>query len=88
MEGFGLECWEYEVIYGAPSYVDVEVNRSELPNIPAKKLLRRLYELRCGLPPLGWNIDQELEDLKEVVGNLGYGSLLFRLLVSCRGCCS
>lgn len=75
VEGFGLECWDYEEKFGAPRMQTTLVNRCDMPDIPSCKLLRRLDELSNGPGALGWNPDRDEADLKEFVGNLGYALL-------------
>lgn len=67
-----MECWDYEETLGKPRDNTITVSYADLPNVPAKKLLRRLDELRRGGHKFGWNPDQEEADLKEFVGDMGY----------------
>lgn len=71
VEGFGLECWEYEEKFGKPRQNTILVNRSDMPSVPAKKLLRRLDELRRGVGKFGWNPTQDEADIREFIGNIG-----------------
>jgi len=72
VEGFGMECWDYEAKFGKPREKTILVNCSRMPRIPAKKLLRRLHEFRCGVGNFGWYPTQEEADLREFTGNMGY----------------
>ena len=67
VEGFGMECWDYEEKFGKPQSNTILVNRSHMPSLPAKKLLRRLDQLRRGVENT-----QDEADLKEFTGNMGY----------------
>lgn len=64
VEGFGMEHWEYEEKFGEPRSERILVSAKELPTLPAKKLLRRIHELKTSGPP-GWSPAQEMEDLVE-----------------------
>ena len=44
IEGWAMECWDYQIEQTNPSRSFIS-NRSELPQITGKQLLRRLYEL-------------------------------------------
>ncbi|KIM22050.1 hypothetical protein M408DRAFT_29057, partial [Serendipita vermifera MAFF 305830] len=68
VEGFGLECWEYEEKFGKPRDQRILVNASDMQNIPAKKILRRIHELKTNPGALGWHPTQEIEDLREFAG--------------------
>ena len=68
VEGFGMECWSYELSFGKPRESTVFVSYAELPSIPAKKLLRRVDELSRGIRKFGWDPKQEEADLKEFFG--------------------
>lgn len=70
VEGFGLECWEYEEIYGKTRAETVFVSHAQLPNVPARKLLRRVDELRRGEEKFGWHPEKEEADLEEFFGDL------------------
>lgn len=72
VEGFGLECWDYEEKFGKPRDQTIFVSHAKMPDLPAKKLLRRLDELRRGIGKFGWNPTQEEADLREFIGNVGY----------------
>ena len=67
VEGFGVECWDFE--NKKPRNARILVNVSNLPVISTSKLLRRLDELQksgvFGKTP----IEDEL-NLKEIVGEL------------------
>jgi hypothetical protein len=71
VEGFALEAWDYEETY-YPREKSIMVNYSDIPNIPAKKLLRRFRELMNGGQRFGWNPKADLRDLKEFTGGMGY----------------
>ena len=64
VEGFGLECWDYEEKFGKPRGNTIFANQSEMPSLPAKKLLRRLDELRRGGGKFGWNPTQDEVDVR------------------------
>lgn len=70
VEGFGLECWDFENT--KPREQTILVNRSDLPVLPARKLLRRVADLQGGTGKFGWNPEAEELNLKEFVGTLGY----------------
>lgn len=72
VEGFGLECWEYEETFGKHRENTFSVCYAAMPSVPAKKLLRRLDELRHGGPKLGWNPKLDDARLREFTGNMGY----------------
>jgi len=69
IEGFGLECWDYEE--GKPREQTILVNRSDLPDLTAARLLRRVNELQTNPGKFGWHPEKEELDLKEFVGNMG-----------------
>ncbi|KXN81750.1 Small glutamine-rich tetratricopeptide repeat-containing protein 2 [Leucoagaricus sp. SymC.cos] len=69
VEGYGLECWEFES--QKPREHTILVNSSRLPDLSASRLLRRIDELQTDPGKFGWNPDQEELDLKQVVGTLG-----------------
>jgi hypothetical protein len=69
VEGFGRECWDYEQNFGKKRKETIFVAYPHLPNVTAKKLLRRIDELRRGTSKFGWNPKQEEADLKEFFGN-------------------
>ncbi|KAK4451186.1 small glutamine-rich tetratricopeptide repeat-containing protein 2 [Podospora aff. communis PSN243] len=69
VEGFGLECWDYEET--KPRKTTFMVNRSELPVLPARRLLRRLHDIQKNSGKFGWNPTAEELNLKETVGSLG-----------------
>jgi hypothetical protein len=48
------------------------VSYAELPALPARKLLRRLNELRKQSSKFGWSPKKEELDLKEIVGTMGF----------------
>jgi hypothetical protein len=72
VEGFGMECWDYEESFGKPRSINIFVNGAVMPSLPAKKILRRLDELRRGVGKFGWNPTQDEADLKEFTGSMGY----------------
>ena len=72
IEGFGMECWDYEQKFGKPRDNTFFVNCADMPSLPAKKLLRRLDELRRGVGKFGWNPTREEADIREFTGNMGY----------------
>ncbi|KAK4167913.1 small glutamine-rich tetratricopeptide repeat-containing protein 2 [Cladorrhinum sp. PSN259] len=69
VDGFGLECWDYEET--KPRQVSIMVNRSDLPVLPARRILRRLHEIQNKSGKFGWNPTAEAFNLIEFVGNLG-----------------
>ena len=72
VEGFGMECWDYEDKFGKPRENTIFVNSADIPSLPAKKLLRRIEELRRGVGKLGWNPALEEADLREFTENMEY----------------
>ena len=72
IEGFGLECWDYEWHFGKPHDERILVNCADVPDIPAKKLLRRLHEFRMGGGAFGWNPQRDCDDLEEFTKGMGY----------------
>ena len=72
VEGFGLECWDYEEEFGEPREDPVFVNYSDIPNLSVKKLLRRIDELRRGVGKFGQNPTKDEADIREFTGNMGY----------------
>ena len=70
VDGFGLEAWDFEESMNTrPSTVVIDV--SDPPDIPARKLLRRIDEMQRHMEKLGWNPEREVADLKEFTGNMG-----------------
>ena len=69
VDGFGLECWDYENT--KPRQMDILVNSSDLPVLPARRILRRLYEIQKKSGKFGWNPTSEALNLIEFVGHLG-----------------
>ena len=69
MEGFGLECWDYEE--SKPREVSILVNHSDLPVLKARRLLRRINEIQSKSGKFGWSPTTEELNLKEFVGGLG-----------------
>ena len=72
VEGFGMECWDYEIKFGRQRENTIVVNCADMPSLPAKKLLRRLDEFSRGVVKFGWNPAQDDADLREFTGNMGY----------------
>ena len=72
VQGFGMECWYYEMNFGKPRTNTVFFNCADMPSLPAKKILRRLDELRRFVGKFGWNPTQDDADLREFTGNMGY----------------
>lgn len=63
IEGFGMECWDYEECFGKRDDKRIMVTTSAVPNIPAKKLLRRIDELKDIDPRrLGRQDDEDLRE--------------------------
>ena len=71
VEGYGLECWDFEKTKPSNRSKTILVNCSELPGLRAKTLLRRIDELQKHPGKFGWSPDKEELDLKEIVGTLG-----------------
>ncbi|KAK0749074.1 prion-inhibition and propagation-domain-containing protein [Schizothecium vesticola] len=69
VEGFGLECWDYEE--SKPREHSIMVNHSDLPVLKARRLLRRLNEIQSKSGKFGWSPTTEELNLKEFVGGLG-----------------
>ena len=72
VEGFGMECWFYEEIFGKPRVKTMFVNAADMPGLPAGKLLRRVDELRRGVGKFGWNPTWDDAGLREFTGAMGY----------------
>ena len=72
IEGFALECWDYEELFGKQKDKTYLVSRAKMPEVKAKKLLRRVDELRRNVDRYGWSPDQDDLYLQEFVGDLGY----------------
>ena len=70
VEGYGLECWEFEYPKAKPRTVFISVAR--LPTLTAGTILRRLDELSKGDRPFCQDQMMDKLDLKEIVGDLGY----------------
>jgi hypothetical protein len=71
VEGYGLECWDFERTKSSNRSTTIMVNRSELPVLRARTLLRRIDEMQNHDWQFGWSPDKEELDLKEIVGTLG-----------------
>ncbi|KAF9458772.1 prion-inhibition and propagation-domain-containing protein [Collybia nuda] len=71
VEGFGLDCWDYHNTFGKHHEQTILVSYADLPDLPAKKILRRLDELRKGAGRLGWDLKMDYMDLKEFTGDGG-----------------
>ncbi|UKZ73400.1 hypothetical protein TrVFT333_001046 [Trichoderma virens FT-333] len=71
VEGYGLECWDFETTKPRNREQLITVNYSDLPVLPARTLLRRIDDLQNHAGKFGWSPDKEELDLKEVVGTLG-----------------
>ncbi len=69
VEGFGLECWSFANT--KPRNETILVNHSQLPVLPARKLLRRFNELQTNPGKFGWRSVEEELNLKDFVGTLG-----------------
>jgi hypothetical protein len=69
VEGFGLEAWDYEET--KPRKSTIMVNHSDLPVLPARRLLRRLHDIQKKSGKFGWSPTTEELNLKEFVGTLG-----------------
>ncbi|KAL2841154.1 hypothetical protein BJY01DRAFT_249685 [Aspergillus pseudoustus] len=67
LEGFGLECWAHT----EPQILSVPVSYAQVPEIPLRKLLRRMDELRSGEEELGQHRGRDLWNLLEMVGDEG-----------------
>lgn len=71
VEGFGMESWDYEEIFGKKRDRTCFASYSKLANVGSSSLLRRIDELRHGTHKFGWNPNQEEADLKEFFGDMG-----------------
>jgi hypothetical protein len=71
VEGYGLECWDFETTKPSNRDNTIMVNCSKLPVLRAKTLLRRIDELQNHAGKFGWSPDKEELDLKEIIGTLG-----------------
>ena len=71
VEGYGLECWDFEATKPDNRKTTIMVNNSELPSLRARTLLRRINDLQNHEGKFGWSPDKEELDLKEMVGTLG-----------------
>ena len=71
IEGFGMECWDYELQSGQPRSETIILNCAPVPNIPLKTIFRRLDELQSGVGPLGWDRQSDYDDLEELTRNMG-----------------
>jgi tetratricopeptide (TPR) repeat protein len=73
-DGFGLECWDYEVLFGKQRDMDVLVIYNDLPALPdGSKILRRLDELCQDTSQVGLsnsNSWHDMTDLEEFTGEL------------------
>ncbi|GFF37913.1 hypothetical protein IFM51744_03621 [Aspergillus udagawae] len=73
-DGFGLECWDYEVIFGKQRDMDVLVIYNDLPALPdGSKILRRLRELYRDTSQVGLSNSSswhDMADLEEFTGEL------------------
>ena len=65
IEGFALECWDYEEQFGKRRDNTILVSAAKTPGIPARRLLRRLDQLRHDPGRLGWNPDMDDLDLDD-----------------------
>ena len=73
VEGYAIECWSYEQTKPAASDNNIIfVNYANLPELPARTLLRRVNELQQDRGKFGWQREKEELDLREIVGTLGY----------------
>ena len=68
VEGFGLECWDYEENFGKKREKTILVSSRDMPSILGRQLLRIIHELRRGSDKLGWNPEREKANLKEFCG--------------------
>lgn len=71
VEGYGMECWEFETTKPSKRDLTIMVNYSDLPTLRAKTLLRRVDELQHRPGKFGWHPEKEELDLKAMVGGLG-----------------
>lgn len=67
-EGFALEVWEYEELYGIERESDVFIS-TWFMELSAERLLRRLDELRSNTNRLGWNPAEDHLDLHDFLGS-------------------
>lgn len=71
VEGFAMECWEYEEKFGQARDKTIMVSYADMPHVSSKKLLRRVDELARAPNNFGWNREQEEADLTEFFGDMG-----------------
>ena len=71
VEGYALECWDFEKTKPSNRSNTILLNGSGLPALYAKTLLRRIDDLQNHPGKFGWSPDKEELDLKEIVGTLG-----------------
>ncbi|GIZ42889.1 hypothetical protein CKM354_000613700 [Cercospora kikuchii] len=64
LEGFALEVWDYEEVYGIKRENTFLVSTATMA-IPAERLLRRLEELRTETHRLGQNVQEDYYDLHD-----------------------
>ena len=70
VEGYGLECWDFEKKKPSDRSNTILVNCSQLPVLRARTLLRRIDGLQNHAKTFGWRPDTEELDLKQIVGTL------------------
>ncbi|KAK3614095.1 hypothetical protein LTR56_027486, partial [Elasticomyces elasticus] len=66
VEGFALECWEYEDLFGSPRDRTNLVSTSKV-NISAQRLLRRLDELQRETGNFSWTREEDYLNLRDVL---------------------
>jgi hypothetical protein len=67
-EGYALECWEYEQLFGkAKRFKRVAVNSKPGPQIPLQRLLWKIRELREAPRMLGLNKVIDQDDLCDLI---------------------
>jgi hypothetical protein len=86
IEGFGLECWQFNVSSGRRIIGSVRVREYPNPKITIAGLLRRLDELRRESRRLGQDPVQDELDLIDLVGDMGY-VIPLRVQVGSNGTC-
>ena len=65
IEGYANEAWNYEEEFGRQRDSTIFVSTAKVPGIQAKRLLRRLDELKRDPGRLGWSPDQDDLDLED-----------------------
>jgi hypothetical protein len=73
VEGYGYELWDYNILVKKKESQQIMVNAAKLPSLPARKLLRRIEELRTvDRENFHWVRERAHKDLEEFAGKIGY----------------